>query len=442
MPAFSSLKKHVFMKNKGLICLILALLCPVFMLGQNVSIVGKTNIPNALVRLLTYDEMFTREQTKLAETQSDKDGKFTLRTDIKEIKPAQIAINLERVDIILKPNGNYDFEIIIPEKGEGSYFEKEQPVLKINSIDDDGFYSQYIAVQSFVDDFLYDNFDKIFRGRKTSLLDTLDNQLVRNAGKIENDYIKDFVKYRKASVLMTINTKKTISEYFDNQNVLYSQAAYMDVFFELFKGNVMPTDFLSRNPQLAELIQMQSLRKSYYANSKDKNTIFNELKTIENSSKYQKNKVVAKNVAKQLNELAYDSKAPSFSLKDKNGNTIKLSDYQNDMVLLQFVDTYSPLMEHEFSTLKDLQKQWNDTIQVVTIATKESFESYIQLFEKQGFEWQLLNLGDNILLLEDYHVKTYPAYGILKSRGRIGMTPAPSPDRFLDKQVRRISKHL
>ena len=430
------------MKNKRLLGLVVALLCPIFLLGQNVSIVGKTNIPNALVRLLTYDEMLTCEQTKVAETQSDKEGKFTLKTDINEITPAQIAINLERVDIILKPNGKYDFEIIIPEKNDGSFFEKEQPVLKINTIDDGGFYSQYIAAQSFIDNFLYENFDKIYRNRKTSLLDTLDNQIVKNIGKIENDYIKDFIKYRKASVMMTVNAKKTLTDYFDNQKVLYSQAAYMEVLAELLKSPGRNDDFLSHNPQLAEIFEMMNLQKAYYANPQNKNQILNSLDKIEKSSKYQKNKLIAKNVAKQIEELSIDSEAPQFSLKDKNGKTVQLADYQYDMVLLQFVDSYSELNEHEFATLNDLQRQWNDTIQVVTIATKDSFDDYLQLFEKQGYKWQLLNLGDNILLLEDYHVRTFPAYIILKTKNRIGMAPAPSPDRFLDKHVRRISKYL
>ena len=430
------------MKNKRLLGLVVALLCPIFLLGQNVSIVGKTNIPNALVRLLTYDEMLTCEQTKVAETQSDKEGKFTLKTDINEITPAQIAINLERVDIILKPNGKYDFEIIIPEKNDGSFFEKEQPVLKINTIDDGGFYSQYIAAQSFIDNFLYENFDKIYRNRKTSLLDTLDNQIVKNIGKVENDYIKDFIKYRKASVMMTVNAKKTLTDYFDNQKVLYSQAAYMEVLAELLKSPGRNDDFLSHNPQLAEIFEMMNLQKAYYANPQNKNQILNSLDKIEKSSKYQKNKLIAKNVAKQIEELSIDSEAPQFSLKDKNGKTVQLADYQYDMVLLQFVDSYSKLNEHEFVTLNDLQRQWNDTIQVVTIATKDSFDDYLQLFEKQGYKWQLLNLGDNILLLEDYHVRTFPAYIILKTKNRIGMAPAPSPDRFLDKHVRRISKYL
>lgn len=430
------------MKNKSLICLILAFLCPPAMFGQNVTISGKTNVTNAMVRLLTYDEMLTCGQTKAADTQSDNEGRFVLQAEIKETTPAQIAVNLERVDIILNPNGHYDLEIVIPQRNLGSYFEKEHPVLKINSIDDGGFYSQYVATQSFIDDFLYENFNQIYRGRKMSLLDTLDNQIIRNFGRIDNTYINDFIKYRKAGVLMSANIKKTITEYFDNQEVLYSNAAYMEVFQELFKTTVNDNDFLLRNPQLAELIVMNNIRKRFFSNACDKKSALKAVEDIRKSSKYQKNKLVATNMAKMFDDMTYDSDAPGFSLKDKDGKIVQLSDYQDDMVLLQFVDRLSPLSDHEFEVLNNLQKQWNDTIQVLTIATEESFDDYVQMFDNQGYKWPLLNLGDDILLLEKYHVVMCPAYVILKKKGRVGMSPAPSPDHNLEIHVRRIGRYL
>lgn len=429
------------MKNKRIFGLILVFLCPIFMLGQNVSIVGKTNIPNALVRLLTYDEMLTHHQTKVAETQSDKDGKFTLQTEIKEITPAQIAINLDRVDFILSPGASYNLEITIPDKGEVSFFEQEMPSLKINSATDGGFYSQFVAIQEFIDDFLYDNFDRIYRGRQLSLLDTLDNQIVKSFGKIKNKYISDFVKYRKASMLMTVNTKQTLAEYFDNQEVLYMQQAYMDVLPGLRNTIVSDNDFLSRNWQIAELIRMMNLDMSYNSNPQNQSQILKSIEQIEKTSKSKENQKVASNIIGQLKELSYDSEAPVFSLKDKNGKIVQLSDYQDDMVLLQFVGNITSLVENEFAMLNQLHKQWNDTIQIVTIAPRESFQNYLQLFDKQGYNWQLLNLGDNILLLEDYHVMIYPAYVILKRKNRIGMSPAPSPDHNLDVQVRRIGRY-
>ena len=429
------------MRNKRLYGLILAFLCPVIMLGQNVTVVGKTNVPNALVRLLAYDEMFTCEQTKVAETHSDKDGKFTLKAEIKEITPAQIAINLERIDIILSPNGKYNLEITIPNQKDVSYFEREKPTLKINSIEDGNMFLQYTDIQSFIDDYLYQNFNIIYKGRKMSLLDTLDRQITRNFGKIENKYINDFIKYRKAAVWMTANPAKTKTDYFDKQEVLYSQAAYMDVLTELFKSNGRNDDFLSRNWQIGELVEMMNLKKSYYSNPQNKNQVLASLEKIEKSSKSLKNRLVARNVKKQITELSYDSQAPAFALKDKNGKTVQLSDYKNDMVVLQFVDHLTPLVEQEFYALNELKKQWGDSVKVITIATNESFNEYLQLYDKQKYKWPLLNLNFNILLLEDYHIKTYPAYVILKKDNRIGMAPAPSPEQYLDYHVKRIANY-
>ena len=456
------------MKNKRFFGLILALLCPLFMLGQNVTIVGKTNIPNALVRLLTYDEMLTCHQTKVAETQSDKDGKFTLKATVNEITPAQIAINLERVDVILNPNGKYDLEIVIPkQKDDESYFEKEQPLLKINAADDGGLYSQYVIAENMLDDFIYDNFQQIYRGRKLYLMDTIENQIYRQLGSVKYDYVKDMIKYRKAAVVMALNQDKTLTDYIENQKVLYSNKAYMDVFGELFGGyfnkrdynqadlenafylgydNFMTylckNDFLSRNRQICELVAMVEMRRLYYEVSFDKQVILKYYKHIQETSKYQKNKLVAGNYIKWLTKLSYNSAAPKFSLKDKNGKTVQLSDYQNNMVLLQFVDRLSTLNIHEFSTLNELHKQWGDSVQIVTVVTKESFENCAQMFDKQGYTWTALNLGDNILLLEDYDVQTFPAYFILKRKNKIGMAPAPSPDQYLDYHVRRISKYF
>ena len=89
---------------------------PVLSSAQDVSITGTTNKPHALVRLLTYNDMFSYEQKTAAETHSDENGKFTLDADIKEITPAQIAVNLDRVDLVLSPSGNYDIEVFVPEK--------------------------------------------------------------------------------------------------------------------------------------------------------------------------------------------------------------------------------------------------------------------------------------------------------------------------------------
>ena len=46
--------------------------------------------------------------------------------------------------------------------------------------------------------------------------------------------------------------------------------------------------------------------------------------------------------------------------------------------------------------------------------------------------WPLLDLGDNILLLEDYNVRTFPEYILIRKGNKIGEAPAPSPERYLE----------
>ncbi len=430
------------MRSKAIVGMLVAILLPLFSFGQNVFISGKVNRPNALVRLLAYDEMFTCHQTQLNETRADKDGVFSLNATFDETTPIQIAIDLERVDMIVPPGSKYNIEIVILEQNDVSFFEREHPTLKINSADDNGFYAQYVAAEAIVSDFLYEKFDEIYRYRRLYLLDTLDNQIVRTLGEIKSEYTIDHIKCRKAAVVMAVSTKRAMVEYFDNQDVKYSQMAYMDVFRELFKTEVKDGDFLSANPQLAELIAMNGQQKRYYANPSAKQSVLNYLEDIQKTSKYKKNRLIAANLATQIAELSYDSPAPEFSLKDKNGKNIKLSDYQDDILLLQFVDRISPLTDHEFGTLNNLQRNMADTLKVVTVATSDSFDGFVDYFDKHDFKWQILNLGDDILLLENYHVLTFPTYVLLKRKGRVGMAPAPSPDHHLDIHVRRISKHL
>jgi len=451
----------------AIIAFLVIMMLPFFASAQNLRIVGKTNKPNALVRLMTYNELFTNEQTTIEETHSDFSGNFYFNTIIQHDTPAQIAVNLDRVDVVLRPGSSYNLEIFVNDrKEEQSYFEQEPPSLSINSAKDNDMSRQLIVAESMINDFVYENIDEICRAKKSYLIDTLANQINRSMGDKKNDFTESYIRYKLAALRMAAspgNTSKHISQYFDNQPVLYLQSSYVDLFNEMFDGYfesrnfsyrglmdalysgydgfwnyIKKDDFLSRNPQLAELIVLKYLNQLYYGNSELRWLAFDFINRLKNVSEFPQNKAVTANMMTRIRKLAYDTEAPAFSLKDKNGDTVNLSDYQDGMVLLQFVDRVSEMTDYEFSKLNELQMQWNDTIFVVTIATKEAFDGFVKLFENQKYNWQLLNLGDDILLLEKYNIRTYPDYVILKSKGRIGMAPAAAPDRYLDYHVRRI----
>ena len=436
--------------------------------SQNVVIIGKVNEANALVRLLTYNDMLTCEQTLVYETRSDADGNFIIEKNIDDISLAQIAVNLERIEILIKPESSYKIEINIPEHDvNASYFERQSPTLKMLEEKDDDLYYQYYMSGMIIDDFVMDNFNQLYRGRKLSLLDTLDVQIEKVLGKVKSDYVKENIRYRKAAIQMMINNdnaKKVTEQYFNKQEVLYSQPAYMNLFQEIFTNYLSsrqfnPSDlryllystydkfvsylkekdvFLAENQNLAEIIIAWNLKRMYYEMPDEKAYILDYLKTMGQNTKNQYNRKIIEDILKQIDRLSFNSEAPDFSLKDVNGNVVRLSDFKENMLLVQFVNAVSHMTDYQFELMKDFSNQWQDTIQIVTISTRESFEDYKQVFKEKDYKWTLLNLENEILLLEKYQVMTFPDYVIIGKNGRIGMSPAPSPEQYLDFHVRRL----
>ena len=457
--------------NKSIITLILLFLISNIAVSQNVKIDGKVNEPNALVRLLIYNDMLTYEQTLVYETKSDNDGNFLIEADVEDVVMAQIAVNLERVDLLIKPDASYELEIVIPEqKNDVSYFERESPTLKIININDDELYTQYHVSNMIIDDFLYENFNQIYRNRRLSLLDSLELVIKRNIPQIKSDFVKDNIRYRKAAIQMVVNNdngKKVINQYFNKQDVQYSNPAYMNLFHEIFANYLASRQFgasdlrymlyqdydrfmsylkekdvfLAENQNLAELIVAYNLKRMYYELQDDRKVILEKLKSIGQNTKNQKNKDIVNDILKQIDRLSFNSEAPDFSLNDRNGNLVKLADFKENMLLVQFVNKVSAMTDYQFELLKDFSNQWQDTIQIVTIATKESFDDFEKLFEEKNYKWKLLNIENEILLLEKYRIKTYPDYVIIGTNGKIGMSPAPSPEQYLDFHVRRLYKY-
>lgn len=108
------------------------------------------------------------------------------------------------------------------------------------------------------------------------------------------------------------------------------------------------------------------------------------------------------------------------------------------MVLLQFVDGVSHTVDHQFESLASLHRQWQDSVQLITVSTKDQLLGYRKRFEEHHYDWPLLNLGNDILLLERYEVKTFPEYFIILPGTKIGLAPAPALDGTLEKEVRKL----
>jgi peroxiredoxin len=435
--------------------------------AQNVTITGRSNETNTLIRLFVYEDLINETGILLDQGKTDDKGHFILEGSIKQILPSRIYIGLEYVDLILTPNASYDIEIIVPEQQDNvSYFEKELPTIRVKRATDQGLYRQIILSEEIINSYLIEHFNQIYRGRQLRYLDSIQNTIEREIPDIKSDYVKNHIRYKTAAVRLGISTdggKKIIKDYYDGQPVLYTQSAYIDLFKELFDGYFNGTTFdshllneafmegpsafkkyldtdplMANNPQMAELITIYNLQKLCNGDRNTSRLAKDHLSHTKAQTKYPEHKGIISDFFTKLERLAPGTSAPDFTLTDRNGNDVSLSDYEDGLVLLQFVDGMSPVSEHQFSELRRLHKQWRDTIQILTIAPHDKMDFFKQQFDEKRQDWPLLDLGDNILLMEAYNVRTFPEYILIRRDSKIGMAPAPSPERYLEERVRNL----
>ena len=331
---------------------------------------------------------------------------------------------------------------------------------------DQGLYRQVIYSEEIINGYLIEHFNQIYRGRQLRYIDSIQNTINKEVPDIKSEYVKAHNRYKIAAVRLGISTdggKKTIKDYYEGQPVLYTQSAYVDLFKELFDGyfssasydshllndafaegpealrKYLDTDpLMANNPRLGELITIYNLQKLCYAERSTIRLAKEHLNNIKAQTKYAEHKTIISDFFTRLNRLAPGTEAPAFTLKDRNGKEVSLSDYKDGLVLLQFVEGSSPVSERQFAELRSLHRQWQDTVQILTIATHDKMAFFEQQFEEKRQDWPLLDLGDNILLLEAYNVRTFPEYILINRGNKIGEAPAPSPERYLDERVRRM----
>ena len=419
------------------------------------------------MRLFAYEDLINETGILLDQSQTDANGQFLLEGNVKKILPARIYVGLEYVDLILTPNTTYDIEIIVPEKKDDvSFFEKELPTIRVKRATDKGIYRQIIYSEEIINAYMTEHFIQIYRGRQVRYIDSIQNAIKRELPDITSDYVKDHNRYKIASIKLGISTdggKKIINDYYNGQPILYTQSAYIDLFKELFEGyfnsaaydshllndafmegpgafkKYLASDpLMANNPQLAELITIYNLQKLCQGDRGTSRLAKDHLNHLKSQTKYPEHKTIISDFFAKLNRLAPGTMAPDFTLTDSNGNNVSLSDYKDGLVLLQFVDGQSPVSERQFAELRSLHNQWQDTIRILTIATHDKMAFFKQQFDEKRQDWPLLDLGDNILLLEAYNVRTFPEYILITKGNKIGEAPAPSPERYLEERVRRL----
>ncbi|NOU48549.1 MAG: redoxin domain-containing protein [Bacteroidales bacterium] len=433
-----------------------------------VIIRGETNAPNQRVRLIVIEDFISNLEKTIASSKTDMQGNFILNVDIQYITTAQLVLALDRVEIVLKPGSTYSYKLTQSRPSlTTSYFEKEALGLQVLSGNDGGLQKNIDVINMVFNAFVIQHFDDLYRNRRTDLLDTLRDVI---AARLTNDqpvFVSEYNTYKQAALLQTVrsrNAEQWIQKFIIDKPVLYANPEYMNLLNEVFRDYLISnrhyqqdeiiknigsgfSDFilyvssnplLTKNIQIAELVGLINLRDLYYNSTFKKNEIIQLLRQFKTESQIPQHNQIAVNIIESVNYLAYNTNAPAFSLKNTLGKEISLNDFNEKKIVLSFVQDSCQACIQMLMSMKPLFEKYKEDYDFITISTAAGFNNYVNLFKQNGLEYRLLNMEDDILLLEDYRVKTFPEFFILLKQGKIGMAPAPQPDQNLEFHLQRL----
>ena len=452
--------------KKFLVIIFIVCFYPAF--TQNVEVSGTVlGRYNELVRIIVYADQFSHLDSTLAVITTDVWGNFNMSFDIDKVNFAYLALGLKRGEFYIEPDNTYHF-IIHADTVKGSVFDQLPLQFDVEP--------KNKVLNGLINQFNYDYNTFIFKNQKQLLRSgskRIINEFITEINsKFSNElnekdyYFSDYVRYSLASLewISKIKTDSLIlMEYFIGKEVLYNNIAYTDLFRDFFKdyfktqdsftydellsslnsGEWSNTDSLltrdenlSKDDQVRELALMLLVSHYYHNNDVSKKSIIEILSSISSSGKFDKNRFIAKNFQQKLSKLQYGSKAPPLNLPDQNGDYININDLEGKFILLNFISSDCKPCLFDFQKLQEIQSNLSDILEVVVIVSDGDMKRVVNYCSINNFDWRLLNIDDDIILLENYEIKTFPTYIILNPDASVAMAPAPLPGENLELYIK------
>lgn len=436
--------------------------------SKTVSISGTSDYPLALIRLLAYDDFLSWHEKTLTYAMTDAEGNFEFETQITETKNYILALELERNEIFLVPGSRYVLHIPTqPHDPYASFFDKEPLQFQMEPHEDGGFHEQLSEINLTFNTFVLEHFRTLQRRSRHDLIDSLQYNLESITSQSKHPYLHEYVTYKLANLrLATRNqSRESLREaLFTNKPVLYHHIEYMDLAKELYGnfisevGSSSPSAInrllvngyqaldsimlakgeLTTNDRLREFVLLINLHRWSGNKFYDQTWVQHLIEEIALESPFPIHRKHAENIIHMQQKGAYGSPAPGFRLSTDNHGAIDLRDLDDKHVLISFVKENCLACENALLDLEAFHQKYHDRFHFITIATAEAFEQTIHFFENNRLNWPVLNLGRHILLLEAYQVRTLPEFVLLLPGTKIGMLPAPAPQRYLEHHINRI----
>lgn len=426
------------------------------------------------IRLYIISDYITKQPLLVDYDSINENGQFSLSFSVKNIISAQISIEYYSSTFFLEPNKSYN--IFVDSLSLNNNNEQQNSFInllplnirfeKIQKNDINLLIENY---NQFYDNFIYKHFEYIYIKPKKSYIDTLKAESQKEIVKYNNDLFKNYVVYKIALLELAARSKsrnQLAQLYVCNKPVLYYNPAYMDFILEFFNGcfnnglkgvgyydirnalndsmeyssfnGLLEKDTILRNENLRELIIIKGLGEIYNDVTINKNVIIKYLNIIQNKSKQQNHKIIAKMQIKSLKQFEKGKELPSFNLKSIDGKHLKSDILKGRFVYLCFFASWDKKSESFVEIINKLKDEFKNQIDFVFISTDRHYINLYNFVEKTKPLFSVVHFEYNYPLLEDFCIKVIPTSILINKNGTLYDYYAPTPEAGLETYLLRM----
>lgn len=425
------------------------------------------------IRLYTYKDYITRSKVLLESTLVSEDGSFMFNLPGNAADAAFYGIfkieNFAAV-MFIEPNTGYEISIVKPDSVDYpadrlNYIELNVLHPAVDNLDllIRGFDEKYNL-------FVKKNYALFLQKSARNKVDSFKTGILKEYGKNANAFFTAYVKYYLASLdlIATANRQKVYNEYLAAAPVEYGNLSYMMFFGEFYNKQfdsfsesyirelllsavnvqksyekameALSKEKLLSNEKIRELVLVKGLYENYNNAEFDKKSIHFVLKEVVKKSVVSEHREIAMNILSETGKMSVGTRAPDFTLNDRDGKQVKLSDFRGKYVYLDFWATWCTPCIKEMPLMAELKKKYEKDIVFVSVSIDNELKTMKKfLARKKDYDWIFLHYGNFPEIKEMYNVLAIPVYYLVDPEGVIVQSPAYRPSGKIEETFINIS---
>jgi peroxiredoxin len=133
--------------------------------------------------------------------------------------------------------------------------------------------------------------------------------------------------------------------------------------------------------------------------------------------------------------------APDFTLKDLDGNVVRLNDLRGKVVFINFWATWCPPCRAEMPAIEALHQEYKDKgVIVIGVDISEPESTVRQYIQQGGFSWTIV-LDSTAKVARDYQIVAIPTSYFLDKEGIIkAVNVGPMTKRAMEAEVTKAMR--